>query len=161
MIPEPAKHSARSVNVGIVAFIVAIIAIAGFVAVYQIPRAPTDQASLVIVQIEMASSRFFFDPKNMSPQDDVRKALFDPKSDEYADTTIIVKKGDTVSLLITSTDIVHGFGLLEYGINAQTPPGETIKIEFVADLAGTFAFFCTVFCGVGHPQHLGSLIVEQ
>ena len=147
-------------RVGIVAVIVAVIAVAGLVAVYQIPKAPTEQASLVIVHIEMSSGRYFFNPKIVSPQDGVRQAFFNPSSEQYADARIVVKKDDTVRILVTSTDLVHGFGFLEWGINKQTPPGETVTIEFLADQVGSFAFFCTVFCGIGHPQHLGTLIVE-
>lgn len=154
------RRVAGPLRVAIVAVVVAVIAVAGFVAVYQIPSAPTEQASLVIVHIEMTSGRYFFDPKIVSPQDGIRQASFTPVSEQYGDTRIIVKKGDMLRILVTSTDIVHGFGLLEWGINKQTPPGETVTIEFLADQTGSFAFFCTVFCGVGHPQHLGTLVVE-
>ena len=73
---------------------------------------------------------------------------------------IIVQKGDKVRLTITSLDTTHGFAISEYGININIIGGETITEEFIADKKGQFDFACSVFCGSGHNEMEGRLIVE-
>lgn len=74
--------------------------------------------------------------------------------------TITVKEGEKVTLRITSSDVVHGFGLPDYGIEELVYPGKITRVTFVADKAGEFTFVCTSFCGVGHFEMRGTLKVE-
>lgn len=78
----------------------------------------------------------------------------------YTPSTIVVRQGQTVIIHIRNLDIPHGFALEEYGVNVFLPPGEEVTVRFVANRAGSFMFFCNVFCGTGHPTHRGILIVE-
>ena len=73
---------------------------------------------------------------------------------------IIVQKGDKVRLIITSLDTIHGFAISEYGININIIGGETVTEEFIADKKGQFNFACSVFCGSGHNEMKGMLIVK-
>jgi len=50
---------------------------------------------------------------------------------EFVPSTLTVRKGDTVRIRITSTDVPHGFGLPEFGINERVEPGRDVHIEFV------------------------------
>ncbi|HLC73480.1 MAG TPA: cupredoxin domain-containing protein [Candidatus Nanoarchaeia archaeon] len=79
---------------------------------------------------------------------------------EFEPSTITVKKGDKVKLLITGEDVKHGFKLTDFNINEDIEPGKTTTIEFTADKIGTFSFMCSVFCGSGHSDMEGKLIVE-
>lgn len=79
---------------------------------------------------------------------------------EFVPNTITVNKGDQVVLNIISTDVEHGFSLATYDIIETLPVGETKTIRFVADEAGEFSFFCSVFCGSGHADMRGKLIVN-
>ncbi len=74
---------------------------------------------------------------------------------------IEVNKGDHVTLRITSDDVPHGLAIDEYQINETIMPGETVKIEFIADKTGSFKFYCSLVCGVGHDQQHGSIIVKD
>ncbi|HIH20510.1 TPA: hypothetical protein HA244_04555 [Candidatus Micrarchaeota archaeon] len=78
----------------------------------------------------------------------------------FTPSEIRVSKGDKVRLTIDSVDTTHGFSLPDFGISATLAPGKQTVIEFVASKAGTFAFSCNVFCGSGHSEMSGSLIVE-
>lgn len=80
--------------------------------------------------------------------------------DITAPSEIKVKQGEKVTLRITSFDVVHGFGLADYGIDEVIYPGKVTEITFVADKAGRFSFVCTVFCGKLHYLMVGELIVE-
>ena len=73
---------------------------------------------------------------------------------------IEVSIGDKVRLIATSTDVPHGFAILEYGINERLNPGEHVTIEFTADNEGIFTFFCSTFCGSGHSGMRGKIIVK-
>lgn len=81
------------------------------------------------------------------------KWSFDP-------ATITVNKGDRVKLHIISEDVTHGFNLPAFGINENLAPGKTTDIEFIANKTGTFTFVCSVFCGSGHSDMIGQLIVK-
>lgn len=67
--------------------------------------------------------------------------------------------GETIVLRLTSTDVTHGFSILEYGVNVEVPPGQVVEVTIRIDKPGDFTIFCTVFCGSGHPQHKGTLHV--
>lgn len=79
----------------------------------------------------------------------------------FEPSTITVKKGDRVRLQIRTIDVDHGFGLSAFGINQPLKPNTTTNVEFVADKAGSFSFFCSVFCGSGHGGMRGTLVVQE
>jgi nitrous-oxide reductase len=77
---------------------------------------------------------------------------------------IRVRQGDRVRINITSIeqahDATHGFGIAKYNINLSLEPGEAQTVEFVADRAGVFPFYCTEFCSALHLEMMGYLLVE-
>lgn len=80
---------------------------------------------------------------------------------EFNPATITVTKGDTVTLNITSEDVVHGFSIPDFDVNEALTPGKTTTVQFVADKAGTFSFACSIVCGSGHSTMKGQLVVEE
>ena len=96
-------------------------------------------------------------------QSKVETKLFNvvAKQSFFEPATITVNKGDTVELHITTGDVKHGFMLTAYNINETIEPGKLTDIEFVADKAGEFPFYCSVPCGPGHPEMEGLLIVKE
>ncbi len=79
---------------------------------------------------------------------------------EFDPNTIEVDFGDTVVLNIESVDVDHGIMISEFGVNEKLLPGENVRVEFIASKKGTFSFFCNVFCGSGHSQMDGTIIVN-
>lgn len=74
--------------------------------------------------------------------------------------TISVAQGDTVRLRIHSADRSHGLAIKAFGVKALIPKtGEPVTVEFVADQAGTFTITCSEYCGSGHNDMKGRLIV--
>jgi nitrous-oxide reductase len=59
------------------------------------------------------------------------------------------------------TDMLHGFGLLDYNVNIVVDPGETKTFTFKADKPGVFPYYCTNFCSALHQEMQGYLIVEK
>ena len=78
---------------------------------------------------------------------------------EYSPNEITVKKGVPVVLEITSLDRDHGFKLREFGVRADIKPGKTTRVRIVPNKTGRFPFQCDVFCGSGHEDMSGELIV--
>jgi nitrous-oxide reductase len=82
----------------------------------------------------------------------------------FEPTKIEVNKGDKVTIYMTNieqtTDELHGIGINEYNINVVIDPGETKVIEFIADKAGVFPFYCTNFCSALHQEMQGYLLVK-
>ena len=79
---------------------------------------------------------------------------------EFIPATIRVQQGDTVQLKVTSIDVTHGLTISAFGIKENLEPNQTVTVEFVADKVGTFSMICSVFCGEGHAEMRGSIIVE-
>jgi len=79
----------------------------------------------------------------------------------YSPNQISVKKGQTVILEIESTDRLHGFAIPELGIRADALPGEKKTIKITPANSGRFVFYCDIFCGSGHEQMAGEIIVEN
>jgi len=79
---------------------------------------------------------------------------------DFNPNPIVVNQGEKVKIIMTSTDVTHGFLLPDYKINTLLPVGRPTTIEFVADKQGTFKFLCSVLCGSGHGSMKGKLIVK-
>ena len=77
------------------------------------------------------------------------------KKYEFDPSTIKVKQGNHVRLVITALDHDHGFKLEAFNIDQLLKKGEAVPIEFSADKAGTFPFECSHFCGLGHKRMKG------
>lgn len=58
---------------------------------------------------------------------------------------IRVKKGDRVRVAITNTKGTHDFVIDELNVKQDTPEGETTVVEFVADKAGSFEYYCSKY----------------
>ncbi len=79
----------------------------------------------------------------------------------YSPSVVSVEPGDTVTLELVSTDVVHGLYVDGYGVSVQADPGQTKSITFVAKQPGSFRFRCNVTCGALHPFMIGKLQVGQ
>ncbi len=82
------------------------------------------------------------------------------KKFEFSPAEIHLKRGEHVVLELTSLDRKHGFKLPELGIRTEVPAGGTTRVEVTADKPGRFPFACDVFCGDGHEDMTGILIVD-
>jgi heme/copper-type cytochrome/quinol oxidase subunit 2 len=79
---------------------------------------------------------------------------------KFEPARIEVTEGDTVRLVLHSTDTTHGIGIKEFKVDTRIPKGgEPVTVEFVADKVGTFEFKCSHFCGLGHGHMKGELVV--
>lgn len=68
----------------------------------------------------------------------------------FSPNQIIVKKGETVKIRLTSEDVTHGFFMRALKIDEDIEPGKTTEITLTPQSAGTFTTICDHFCGVNH-----------
>ena len=79
---------------------------------------------------------------------------------DFTPDTIKAKVGQPLTLVLTSIDRVHGFKMPDFGVRTEIVPSGETRVTITPTRPGTFAFFCDVFCGDGHEEMAGSLIVE-
>ncbi len=77
----------------------------------------------------------------------------------YSPAEIRVAQGDTVTIELISTDVVHGIYLDGYDLSVQADPGQSAVLTFTAGKPGAFRFRCNVTCGAMHPFMIGRLSV--
>lgn len=73
---------------------------------------------------------------------------------------IEVPAGSTVTFYITSPDVIHGFQLAGTNVNTMVIPGEVAKLTVEFDEPGEYGVVCNEFCGAGHHDMEGLLIVH-
>jgi cytochrome c oxidase subunit 2 len=83
------------------------------------------------------------------------------KKFEFTPDTITLKKGEPVVFVLSSQDRKHGFNLRAFGIRADVNPGGTAQIRVTPDKTGKFTFSCDVFCGEGHEDMTGTIVVTE
>jgi len=80
---------------------------------------------------------------------------------EFEPSTITVKQGEKVRLKVTSKDVTHGIGIEGYDIDQVLESDTPVVIEFTADKPGRHHFHCSVYCGKGHNDMHGELVVLE
>jgi cytochrome c oxidase subunit 2 len=78
----------------------------------------------------------------------------------FEPSRIEVTEGERVKLVVKSGDGVHGVEIKKFRVDEKVPRGgEPVTIEFVASAAGEFPILCSEYCGDGHEDMKGMLIV--
>lgn len=77
----------------------------------------------------------------------------------YTPNEITVSKGEHIILELTALDFVHGFNIPALHIRSDIPPGKVTTVALQPTEAGRFTFLCDNFCGSGHEEMNGVLIV--
>ena len=78
----------------------------------------------------------------------------------FTPETVKAKVGQPLTFVLTSLDRIHGFKMPDFGIRTDIMPFEETRVTITPQKAGTFAFFCDIFCGDGHEDMGGTLVVE-
>lgn len=78
----------------------------------------------------------------------------------FAPSEITVRRGELVTLAFKTQDFVHGFSVPDLGVRADLAPGQITKVTLRPAKAGRIEFLCDNFCGDGHEQMHGVLVVQ-
>ncbi|MSQ70481.1 MAG: cytochrome c oxidase subunit II [Betaproteobacteria bacterium] len=79
----------------------------------------------------------------------------------FSQPMIRVKNGRPVTFELTTPDFPHGFAVPDFNVRTDIIPGKTVTVTFTPTKAGKFHFLCDNFCGAGHDEMSGFLIVEE
>jgi heme/copper-type cytochrome/quinol oxidase subunit 2 len=95
----------------------------------------------------------------ISPQE--RTFQVEARQFAYSPSEITVNPGDTITIHLVSTDVVHGLYIDGYDLSVEADPGQTATLSFKANKPGSFRFRCNVTCGAMHPFMIGKLTVGR
>ena len=79
----------------------------------------------------------------------------------FTPETLTLKRGQPVVLELTTLDVPMGFNADDFHARADIVPGRTATLRFTPDRSGTFSFRCDVFCGSGHEEMGGTIVVTD
>jgi len=79
---------------------------------------------------------------------------------QFTPSEVRLKKGEPVTLRLTSADVVHGMYVKALGIDTVAEPGKTTEVTFTPQTAGRFTAICHHFCGSGHVKMHMVFVVE-
>ncbi len=83
------------------------------------------------------------------------------KKFDYAPNEIRLRKGEPVVLELSTLDVVMGFNAPDFKVRENIFPGMVTTVRLVPDKIGAFTFFCDVFCGSGHEDMTGTIVVKE
>jgi|SRR5688572_21893289 cytochrome c oxidase subunit II len=100
------------------------------------PSAPARQLGVARV-IEVTAKRYAFEPADIE-----------------------VTEGEMVRLMVRSGDGLHGIEIKPLKVKKEIPRGaDPVAIEFTAPAPGRYPILCSEYCGDGHEDMKGTLIV--
>jgi cytochrome c oxidase subunit II len=118
--------------------------VVGVVCLLALPASPASpRATVVAAQaseprtIEVVARRFAFEPAEIQ-----------------------VAVGERVRLVVRTADGLHGIEIKKFKVAKEIPRGnKPVTIEFTADEAGRYPILCSEYCGDGHDDMKGTLVV--
>lgn len=72
-----------------------------------------------------------------------------------------VPAGRPIKLIMQSQDVIHSFFVPDYRIKQDVVPGRYTEAWFQVPEAGESIIFCTEYCGTGHSDMYGKVIVHE
>jgi cytochrome c oxidase subunit 2 len=93
------------------------------------------------------------------PAAPARRISITAKKYEFTPAEIQLERGVPVVLELRALDRAHGFSLPDLGVEIRVEPGPAVEVPLAPAKAGTFPFRCHVFCGSGHEEMSGTLVV--
>ena len=96
-----------------------------------------------------------------SPSQEPRVIEVVAKRFAFEPAEIEVTVGEKVTLAVRSADGVHGVEIKKFKVKKEIPRGgDPVMIEFTATEAGRFPIVCSEYCGNGHDDMKGALVVK-
>ena len=80
---------------------------------------------------------------------------------EFNPSVVQLKLGVPVMLELTSLDRLHGFSVPELGIRVDVEAGGVARVSVTPEATGEYVFLCDIFCGGGHSEMQGRIVVTE
>ncbi len=94
-------------------------------------------------------------PSRSVQTNEVKEFIIKAARFNYNPDVIRVKRGEKIKLTIDNLDTTHGIRIPDLKISGDS------FVEFIAEKPGEFYWYCNNYCGDGHRQMQGKLIVEE
>ncbi len=72
---------------------------------------------------------------------------------------LYLQQNRPVRLVMRSEDVIHSFFVPEFRVKQDILGGRYTQLWFTPTKVGTFNLFCAEYCGTGHSQMLGKVVV--
>lgn len=105
----------------------------------EFPEPGVEQVGENEYEVHVIAGQFFFDP-----------GTFDP---------IEVPENSEVTFKVTSPDVIHSFSIVGTNANTMVIPGEVASLTVEVDEPGHYGIVCNEYCGGGHHNMEGELVV--
>ncbi|MEO0445143.1 MAG: cytochrome c oxidase subunit II [Verrucomicrobiota bacterium] len=97
-------------------------------------------------------------PEAISGANPVGLVKEDPNAaDDFLSNELLLPKGKTVVVQVTSKDVIHGLHLPPMRIQQDAIPGMEIPMWFVPSKTGEWDIVCAQLCGAGHAKMVGQM----
>jgi len=83
-----------------------------------------------------------------------------PKDGISVTQDLVVPVGRPVRLTMSSVDVIHSFYVPAFRIKKDVVPNRYTVVWFEATEPGTYDLECAEYCGTGHSQMLGTIVVK-
>jgi cytochrome c oxidase subunit 2 len=89
-----------------------------------------------------------------------RVITIEAKRFAFSPSEVRLKRGEPVTIRISSADVTHGVYMKALGIDAEIEAGKTTEVSFAPQVTGRFTAICDHFCGAGHGDMHMVFVVE-
>lgn len=79
----------------------------------------------------------------------------------FTPNEVRVPAGAEVTFLMTTPDVIHGFHVEGTRLNVMLIPGQVARVQYTFEEAGEHLIICHEYCGIGHHNMWGKVIVEE
>ncbi len=80
---------------------------------------------------------------------------------DYGNQPMVVPEDTKLVIRTESADVIHSFHAPGIGLKADAVPGQTNYLITEVNEKGTYQLYCAEFCGQGHSEMLGEIIVVE
>lgn len=84
-----------------------------------------------------------------------------PDAEVTTRNEIVIPADENVTIWLTSDDVVHSLFVPELGVKQDAIPGRYTRVRTVASEPGEYDVRCTEFCGTGHAEMTGTVVVLE
>jgi len=109
---------------------------------------------------EVVSSPPFDDPGVREVSPGRYEVVMIARAWQFQPSEIRVPAGSRVTLISTSTDVIHGVHVEDSRVNMMLIPGQISRNTYTFEEPGEYLMVCHEFCGAGHHTMFGKVIVE-
>ena len=118
------------------------------------------EKSATIDPAEIDTTAPFDQPGVFQKDDGTLLAVVVAQAFVFTPSEITVPADTEVTFLITARDVSHGFLIPRTNVNAMVIPGQVTEVTYTFDEPGEHQIICHEFCGTGHHQMFGKVVVE-